>query len=244
MADVVLIQRSECIGNSRRIINDNFTSLSVAASENTLSLNNLVEFVDNNTALVSQVSSSSLFLPVNYNTESNANVTVVNHSYNFSGSNTTPSTSTTTTNQTVNQRIWWSGARTVNLLSVPSNTVAALLKIDLQAKTYANNTVKLYIRKSGESWGAPNQGPGDINSTFATSFQANFNKIALAPVGGPNVSFEAQESSTFIVYLDGTGLNRTFDYTIVDLKDSSDSPNNFPIYNINISLLGYYQRII
>lgn len=236
---VQTIAASECIGDSLPKINNNFANLNT----DLCSLNTTV------TTLSNQVYPTTLFVPVNYNTQTNKVVSIVpdvNGRYSYlPGGDSWFRTFYGITNSTP----WWSGIQTTTPLpDAPSNTVALLVNIHFNANAYQNNSINLFIRKNNtENWNSPfDQNPsyttqGNITTTVRNNINFDYLKMYLDPTGGGDTSWEAEHTSTLPIYIDPT--TKTFQWFIMDGKEQG-TPTSQPAYSARMDLLGYYIKVV
>jgi hypothetical protein len=216
------IERTECIGNSLVKINSNFSGLETAGCDLENELAAVEASVISLSSITNQITPTVLFVPVNYNTFSNANPMLSSWSSKGNVTNTSA---------------WWSGIQTLTIPNCPTNAVAVLLQVKANTNSYANNGQSVFFYKSEEqtSVNLPNTNttPGNITIAQANNINTAFSRISLDP--NPP---EAEDTSTFPIYINVT--TKQIKYFWVDYKGTVPTAN--PDYYVGIRLLGYYVK--
>ena len=217
------IERTECIGNSLVKINSNFSGLETAGCDLETELAAVEAEVISLSSITNQITPTVLFVPVNYNTFSNANPFLSGWSANGNVTSTSA---------------WWSGIQTLTIPNCPTNTVAVLLQVRANVNSYSNNGQAVFFYKSEEqtSVNLPNTNttPGNITIAQANNINTAFSRIYLDP--NPP---EAEDTSTFPIYINVT--TKQIKYFWVDFKGTV--PTAVPQYYVATRLLGYYVKI-
>jgi len=227
------INREWCIGDSLAYMNANFENF----DNRILSLSS--QSVQNLNTFRNQITPTTLFVPANYATRSNANVILEGRYWNSSSS----STGGFATRK--GKVAWWSGVQTTNITKVgpaPTNTIGILAEIKYNVNARANNGQYLFVRRDPlENWGNTGAGTPGVVPNFDTLNTA-YNKTTIDPVYS-NGAWEGEFSLTIPIYISSAaGFENTFQWFIYDRGTVERS--NFPEYSVSIKLCGYYVRVI
>lgn len=192
------------------------------------------------------------FVPVNFSTRSNISVPIIpgtgNNILNFDGPSNPSNNYVRVYTGTASANPWWSGINTVTLPNVPQNAVAALVHIYFNVNSTRNNSQFLFVRRDNtENWGNPtltSTTPGDITTVQRDAFTGDYLKIYLDPTGNDNLSnpFEAESDITIPIYFNTT--TNTFQWFIMDRKETSTAGLGVPESRVRMTLLGYYIQVL
>jgi hypothetical protein len=167
-----------------------------------------------------------VFIPTNYNTQSNSIGKFVDSGVITGSVSLTP---------------WWSGIQTATVPNVPTNTVAVLIQVLVNCNTYANNGVNAYFYKESEAT--------DVSLPSTSTAKQNITQVQYDNIDSAYVRItmdsndgECEETATFPLYIDTT--TNQFKWFITDGKNDSVAPSSTPEYIVNIRLLGYYVKMV
>jgi len=234
--NIQVIAPTECIGDSLTKINNNFANLDTDLCATA--------------TITSQVTSTTLFIPVNYSTRTNQNIVAIpgtGNNLKWTGSYKTNGQNFFWIREGTTSTVpWWSGVQTANLSGAPVNSVGALLSIFFNVNSQNNNGQHLLVRKdSTEVWNSPqDQGGaalGNITAIQRDNINYSYSKIYLDPTGGPKVPWEAEHDVTVPVYFNTA--SKTFQWFIIDGKNGG-APRFAPEYIVRITVLGYYVAVV
>jgi hypothetical protein len=169
-------------------------------------------------------SQSVIFVPINFDTRSNAN----------------PNIASWSTNGNTSSSAWWSGEQVVNLINAPANAIAVLANFFVNTNPVLNSGQRVYAYRASEAnaVGRPSTStsPQNISTAQLNAINSAFVKSVMDPTGGPG-QFEAEHTECHPIYFD-TATKR-FNWFWVDAKNGG-APTSAPFYSLDIRILGYY----
>ena len=184
------------------------------------------------------------FVPVNFLTESNANVPLVGANSGLQNPNVPNGNFANWTQRfqgTTGGTPWWTGVKTVTVPDVPANCVGISARIYFNVNATNNNRQEFFVRKdSTENWKSPNDNqtvPGPTTDAIVGAMDRSFCKIVMDPSA---TDWEAETNITIPIYINKT--TNSFQWFVLDARNTGNAAA-VPDYLIRIELLGYYIKL-